>query len=149
MSAEQKDDMILEYTAPERLSHFLLCTILDKLTPRLSRTGVSQHYLTDVLKLKMCKEKDKKHIDKEFSDFQGKTFKPSGIVELIIISDEFEGVNCRKLWFLVSRLSTFKILLGKKTIRREGLLVRSARAPFLGDAAHVGLQDKTSKSKLC
>jgi len=96
----------------------------------------------------MCKEKNKKHSDKEFSDFQGKTFKPSGTVELIIYSDEFKGVPCRQKLFLVSRLSTFKILLGRRTIKEEGLLARRPRET-LGDAAHIGLQPKLSKSKIC
>lgn len=108
---------------------------------------VSHQYLTEVLNLKPCKEKNKKYSDKEFSDFQGKTFKPSGIVELMIFSDEFEGFPCRTLLFLVSRLSTFKILLGWKTIEEEGLLVRKPRET-LGDAAHIGLQPKLSKSRL-
>ena len=95
----------------------------------------------------MCKEKNKQYTDKEFSDFQGKTFKPSGTVDLLLHSDEFEGAPCRNKRFLVSRLSNFKILLGRKTIKEEGLLARRPRET-LGDAAHIGLQPKLSKSKI-
>ena len=108
---------------------------------------ISQWYLTDVLNLKASKDKNNKYSDKNFSDFQGKPFKASGTVELMISSDEFEGVSFRNQCFLVSRTSTFKILIGKTTIKKEKLLAHKPRE-ILGDAAHIGLQPKLSKSKL-
>jgi len=107
---------------------------------------ISQRFLEE-LNLKTSKEEFKKHNGKEFRNFQGETFKASGIVELLITSNEFEGVKARKKWFLVARSSTFKIILGKKTIKEEKLLTYVPRETS-GDAANVGIQEKPTKSKL-
>jgi len=104
---------------------------------------ISHDYLT---KLGFKSSKLNEDQNRQFSDFNGKSFKPYGKVQLMVSSHEFEGFPCRTLTFLVSRESTFKILLGKKTIKAEGLFSRKARES-LGDGAHIGLQPKISKGK--
>ena len=56
----------------------------------------------------------------------------------MIQSDEFSGMKCRNLSFLIAKDGTFSILIGIRTIRKEELMVRRKRETD-GEGAHVGV----------
>jgi len=97
-----------------------------------------------VLKLPYTKLNEDQN--KEFRDFNGKRFKALGQVELCILSDEFQGFPCRKKAFLVARDCNFKILLGRNTIKDEGLLTRKPRN-LSGEGTYPGFQTDPKEGK--
>jgi hypothetical protein len=105
---------------------------------------VSIHFLE---KLKKEKSKLRDDQNKEYKDFNEKLFKPIGTIELEIMCDDFEGFKCKKKTFLVSRNSSFEILLGKTTIKEEGLLRRPSNTS--GEGVLPGVQTNISKSRSC
>jgi len=75
----------------------------------------------------------------EYTDFNGKSFKATGKVNLLISNDNFPGASCRQLTFLVTKLSKFEILLGRKTIKKEQLLQRPPK-DLSGEGVYAGYQ---------
>ena len=53
---------------------------------------------------------DPEDSEMKYRDFQGKAFKPTGKVDLMIQTEEFKGhIKCRMMKFLVASKATFKI----------------------------------------
>ncbi|KAH7411290.1 hypothetical protein BKA64DRAFT_377985 [Cadophora sp. MPI-SDFR-AT-0126] len=83
---------------------------------------------------------------RKYRDFNGKSFSPTHKVELMIQSDEFLGMKCRNLSFLIARDATFSILIGRRTIYKEELMFRRKRETD-GEGAHVGILGDVSKAE--
>lgn len=69
-----------------------------------------------------------------------------GTIELNVICEDFQGFKCRKKTFLVSKDSAFEILLGRRTVKEEGLL--RVRAPDTsGEGVYPGIQSDVGKGR--
>ena len=84
---------------------------------------------------------------RKYRDFNGKSFSPTNKVDLMIQSDEFLGMKCRNLSFLIARDATFSILIGRSTIFKQELMVRRKRETD-GEGAHVGVLGDVSKGMI-
>lgn len=65
----------------------------------------------------------------------------------MIQSDEFIGMKCRILSFLIAKDATFSILIGRSTIFKLELMVRRKRETD-GEGVHVGILGDVSKGML-
>ncbi|PVH80361.1 hypothetical protein DL98DRAFT_654768 [Cadophora sp. DSE1049] len=83
---------------------------------------------------------------RKYRDFNGKSFSATHKVDLMIQSDEFLGMKCRNLSFLIARDATFSILIGRSTIFKQELMVRRKRE-IDGEGAHVGVLGDVSKAE--
>lgn len=82
--------------------------------------------------------------NKEYTDFNGRGFKATGKVDLMVMNDNFPDAPCRRLTFLVTKLSKFEILLGRKTIFKEQLLQRPPK-DLSGEGVYAGYQKGPKK----
>ncbi|KAH9219657.1 hypothetical protein DL95DRAFT_384259 [Leptodontidium sp. 2 PMI_412] len=83
---------------------------------------------------------------RKYRDFNGKSFSPTHKVDLMIQSDEFIGMKCRILSFLIAKDATFSILIGRSTIFKLELMVRRKRETD-GEGVHVGILGDVSKEE--
>ena len=111
---------------------------------------ISQMFYEDLKKTLDVKrsELNKEDMKRKYRDFNGNEFQPAFKVDLMIQSEEFSGlVKCRKLSFLVAKKATFKILMGRDTIRSEELMTRGKRETD-GEGVFVGIHGKLSDGTL-
>ncbi|KAG4435316.1 hypothetical protein IFR05_009205 [Cadophora sp. M221] len=83
---------------------------------------------------------------RKYRDFNGKSFSPTHKVDLMVQSDEFIGMKCRILSFLIAKDATFSILIGRSTICKLELMVRRKRETD-GEGVHVGILGDVSKAQ--
>ena len=109
---------------------------------------ISQRFYDDLKKrLDVKRAELSQQEKKEYRNFNGGTFQPAFKVDLMIQSEEFKGMLCRQLSFLVAKKAGFKILMGRETIRKEELMTRGKQETD-GEAALIGLHGKGTESML-
>jgi hypothetical protein len=103
---------------------------------------ISQRFYDDLKKkLDVKRTELSQQEKKEYRNFNGGTFQPAFKVELMVQSEEFKGILCRKLSFLVAKKAGFKILMGRETIRKEELMTRGKQETD-GEEALIGIHGK-------
>jgi hypothetical protein len=111
-------------------------------------TGTKPDWISSLFleRLKKKHSKIREDQNKEYRDFNGKKFKATGTIDLDIMCEEFQGFKCKRKTFLVAKESTFDILLGRRTIKEECLLL--TRPPDTsGEGVFPGFQTEISKGR--
>ncbi|TAQ89069.1 hypothetical protein B7494_g2577 [Chlorociboria aeruginascens] len=112
-------------------------------------TGTQPDWVSDHFLKILGKKEDKLAEDnnKEYTDFNGRGFKATGKVDLVVTDDNFKNANTRVLSFLVTKRGKFNILLGRKTCYKQKLICRPPKDLEGGEGAFTGIQKGPKKEE--
>jgi hypothetical protein len=107
---------------------------------------ISQNFYNDLRYMGVRTSKlSEQELEVQYRDFNGKKFKPTGKVDLMIQTEEFKGdMKCRTMRFFVANKATFAILFGRDTIRKHDIYTRG-NCDTAGEGVHIGVLEELSE----
>jgi hypothetical protein len=108
---------------------------------------ISSSFMSETLGRKKWTKLNTEENKRSFTDFNDNKFNAIGKADIVVLSTDFGGFQCRTISFLVAKARNFEIILGSRTIQKENLLCRPLDPQREG--AYPAKQTEIKKREAC